>query len=179
MQFNLNEAMDILGRTPAVLRTMIAGLPEPWVRNNYGESTFSAFDVVGHLICCEETDWMPRLRMCFKHGTDRAFDPFDRYGMYERDKGKSLAELLDTFAAFRAENLAALAAMNLTAADLSARGRHPALGEVTAEQLLATWVVHDLNHIAQVAKAMAYQYIDQVGPWTAYLSILKPPNPAA
>lgn len=170
--FHLDHAIDILSRTPGVLRTLLLGLPEPWIRHNYGESTFSPFDVVGHLIHGERTDWLPRARLILDHGQSRPFEPFDRYAMYEESRGKTLADLLDTFAALRRENLAALAALNLSEAQLDGSGTHPALGRVTLRELLATWVAHDLNHLAQICKAMTYQYRDAVGPWRAYISLI-------
>ena len=172
MSFQLPEALAVLQRTPRVLFTMLDGLPDFWVLRNYGPQTFSPFDVVGHLIHGERTDWMVRAKLILEHGPEKPFEPFDRYAMYEASKGKSIAELLATFAALRAENLAALRALNLTAQDLDRRGTHPALGPVTLGQLLATWVAHDLNHIHQIAKCMAFQYRDDVGPWKQYLSIL-------
>lgn len=175
MQFELSEANEILSRTPEVLRTMLAGLPEPWVRNNYGEKTFSPFDVVGHLIHGERADWIPRVKIILEHDERKAFEPFDRYAMYEESKGKSLGELLDTFAALRRENITQLRKLITGRDRLALRGTHPALGTVTMEQLLATWVAHDLNHIAQICKAMAFQYAERVGPWREYLSILRPP----
>lgn len=172
MQFQIDEAMEVLAATPSVLRAMLGGASEPWIRNNYGDKTFSPFDVVGHMIHGERTDWIPRARIILEEGEDRAFEPFDRYAMYEDSKGRSLAELLDTFEALRQENLAVLKAMPLTPETLQNRGKHPELGTVTLENLLATWVAHDLNHIAQTCMAMAYQYKDAVGPWRAYISVL-------
>lgn len=174
MPFVLGEAMEVLSRTPAVLTAMLAGLSQPWVRNNYGENTFSPFDVVGHLIHGERTDWMPRARMILEHGEARAFEPFDRYAMYQASVGCSLEELLTTFDRLRNESLAELRAMKLDETRLDCRGTHPALGTVTLRELLATWVVHDLNHVHQVAKSMAHQYRGSVGAWRAYLSILPP-----
>jgi hypothetical protein len=175
MSFDLRDDIEILQRTPAVLRAMLAGLGDDWVRANYGADTFSPFDVVGHLIHGEKTDWLPRARIILEHGTARPFEPFDRYAQFEESRGKSLGVLLDEFERLRAANLAALRDMRLTPADLARRGMHPALGEVTLEQLLATWAAHDLNHIAQIAKCLATQYADAVGPWKEYLSILKTP----
>lgn len=162
----------MLERTPATLRAMLGGVSDFWGRSSYGEGTFSPFDVVGHLIEGEKHDWMVRARWILEHGESRAFVPFDRYAMYEACRGRSMAELLDEFAALRAENLRDLRAMNLSAEQLARRGLHPELGAVTLSQLLATWVVHDLGHTHQIAKAMAYQYRDEVGPWVAYLTIL-------
>lgn len=175
MRFQLDEAIDHLNRTPTVLRAMLTDLPEPWVLSHYGEGTFSPFDVVGHLIHGERTDWIPRARVILENGERQAFEPFDRYAMFEADKGKKIAELLDVFATLRTENLIALRAMKLTAAKLARCGTHPILGRVTMEELLATWVAHDLNHVAQIAKALAFQYAGAVGPWREYLSILRPP----
>ncbi len=175
MRFQLDDAIDLLKRTPTVLRGMLTGLPEEWAVSNYGEGTFSPFDVVGHLIHGERTDWIPRARIILEQGEQRPFEPFDRYAMFEAGKGKTMLQLLDTFAMIRAENVIVLQRMKLTAAKLALCGKHPALGCVTMEQLLATWAAHDLNHIAQVAKALAFQYAEAVGPWREYLSILRPP----
>lgn len=176
MMFDLAQAMEVLERTPTVLRSMLAGLSDVWLHGTAGPDTFSPFDVVGHLITGERTDWMVRTRLILESGVAVPFSKYDRYAQFEESRGKSLAELLDTFEQLRRDHLAALRAMRLSAADLGKHGLHPALGEVTLEQLLATWVAHDLNHIAQIAKAMATQYEKEVGPWRAYLGILK--NPA-
>jgi hypothetical protein len=173
MQFQLEQAIEVLRRTPSVLRSMLSGLSDPWVFNNYGLDTFSPFDVVGHLIHAERADWIARARMILEHGESRAFEPFDRYAMYEASKGKTLAELLDTFASLRQENVRTVESMSLTPEKLALRGTHPELGTVTLENLLATWVAHDLNHVAQIAKAMASQYREAVGPWEVHLSILR------
>ncbi len=172
MQFHLPQALEILSRTPQVLRAMLAGLSDPWVMSNYGDKTFSPFDVVGHLIHGERTDWMPRARIILELGESKPFEPFDRYAMYEASRGKTIAELLDTFESLREKNLADLRAFRLSPDQLALRGAHPALGPVTLAQLLATWVAHDLNHIHQFAKSMAYQYRNAVGPWREYLTIL-------
>lgn len=172
MRFELEQAIEVLQRTPGVLRGMLGGLSEPWVRNNYGEKTFSPFDVVGHLIHGERTDWIVRARTILEYGETKPFEPFDRYAMYEESKGKSLAELLDEFERLRGENLRTLDGLSLTPEQLQQSGMHPALGRVTLGQLLATWVVHDLNHVHQIAKCMAYQCRDDVGPWREYLTIL-------
>jgi len=172
MQFHLDHALEVLERTPRVVRAFLSELDESWTHRNYGDATFSPFDIVAHLIGGERTDWMTRTRTILESGASRPFDPFDRTAMIEVLRGKSLAELLDTFEALRGRNLGELRAMRLGPAQLSLPGTHPDLGAVTLEQLLATWVVHDLNHIAQIAKAMAYQYRERVGPWSAYLPIL-------
>jgi hypothetical protein len=177
MEFRVEQAVAILRNTPRVLRILLSDLSEPWVLNNYGADTFSPFDVVGHLIHGEKTDWIPRAKIILEHGESQPFEPFDRYAMYKDSQGKTIEDLLDEFEARRLESIDELLAMNLGEEQLELRGTHPALGRVTMRELLATWVTHDLNHIAQICKAMAFQYRDQVGPWLAYISILKPPNP--
>jgi hypothetical protein len=172
MTFELERAVEVLQRTPVVLRAMLEGVSDGWSLSNYGEATFSPFDVVGHLIHGERTNWMVRARSILQHGEAKEFPPFDRYAMYEASKGKSLTELLRTFELLRTNNLAELRSLQLTPAKLQSRGKHPDLGVVTLEQLLATWVVHDLGHTHQIAKAMAYQYRDAVGPWRKLLTIL-------
>lgn len=172
MEFNWPEAREVLAATPGVLQFWLSGLSEPWIRNNYGKDTFSPFDVVGHLIHGERTDWIPRVRVILEHGASQPFEPFDRYAMYEASRGKSMGDLLATFADLRAANLRTLDDLRLTAGDGDRAGMHPALGLVTLRQLLSTWAVHDLNHIAQIARSMAWQYKDQVGAWKEYLSIL-------
>ncbi|MCH7721293.1 MAG: DinB family protein [Planctomycetes bacterium] len=174
MKFEIEQVIEVLSRTPAVLDAMLSGLSEPWVRNNYGAKTFSPFDVVGHLIHGERTDWIPRAKIILQHGETKTFEPYDRYAMFEHSKGKTLDHLLETFEVLRKANLETLRAMNLTPEKLALRGTHPELGAVTMQQLLATWVVHDLNHFHQIAKCMAWQYKDSVGPWLPYVGVLKP-----
>jgi len=173
MLFSLHHAIEILSRTPATLTSLLAGLSEPWIKNNEGPETWSPYDVVGHLIHGERTDWMPRLKIILELGESRPFDPFDRFAQFEASKGKSLSELLETFATLRRQNLATLKQLNLTEEHFKLKGTHPDFGPVTLGQLLATWVVHDLNHLSQIARVMAKQYVDEVGPWVSYLSILK------
>ena len=173
MQQNLQHTISLLARTPAALDALLRDLPQEWTRRNEGGNTFSAFDVLGHLIHGERTDWMPRARMILEFGESRAFTPFDRRAQERESEGKSLAELLDEFARLRAENLAELRALNLTEQDLNRRGLHPALGTVTLSQLLATWAAHDLTHLHQVARVMAHQYREAVGPWSAYLGVMQ------
>ena len=168
----LDDAVAILERTPAALRALLNGIPEIWERATEGEGTWSPFDVVGHLIHGERTDWIPRARHILA-GETRPFEPFDRTAQFIESEGKSLSELLATFAELRRENVAALLEMNLRDDDLARKGLHPELGEVTLSQLLATWAVHDLDHLAQIARTMAKVYTDAVGPWQAYLSILR------
>jgi hypothetical protein len=177
-EFSLTEAMALLARTPATLDALLRGLPDIWVRNNEGRTqegnhTWSPFDVVGHLIVGERTDWMPRARIILQYGEARPFDPFDRLAQVKESQGKSLDQLLDEFARLRRDNLAALHALDLHPEDLARRGTHPELGAVTLSQLLATWAVHDLTHLHQVSRVMAHQYRDAVGPWSAYLGVLK------
>src|SRR6185369_7453293 len=176
MEFELGQAIAVLMRTPSTLNALMRDLPEPWLVQNEGAETWSPYDVIGHLIHGEETDWIPRAKIILEHGETRAFEPFDRVAMFEEARRKSITELLDTFAQLRAENLRELQAMNLTADLLDKRGRHPELGVVTLRQLLSTWVVHDLGHVRQVVRVMSKQYRDAVGPWRAYLSILEESN---
>lgn len=173
MEFSLSHAVTLLRRTPAVLHTLLQDLPEPWINHNEGGSTWSPFDVVGHLIHGERTDWIPRARIILEHGEARPFDPFDRLAQFSESKGKTLAELLDTFTLLRQQSLATLQQWQLTEQHLDRRGTHPAFGAVTLRQLLATWVVHDLDHLGQIARVLAKQYSHAVGPWIEYLSILK------
>ena len=168
---NLDEVVALLQRTPESLSALLSGLPNVWISATEGEGTWSPYDVIGHLIHGERTDWIPRARHILA-GETRPFEPFDRSAQFTDSQGKSLGELLETFSSLRRENVATLLDMKLTAADLSRRGLHPELGEVTLGQLLATWVVHDLDHVGQIARTMAKAYDDAVGPWTAYLSIL-------
>jgi hypothetical protein len=172
MELELQQAVEIFERTPSTLNSLLRNLSEPWLVQNEGPKTWSPHDIVGHLIHAEETDWIPRAKIILEHGQERAFEPFDRSATFQKFKGKSIAELLDTFATMRAASLRELRMMNLTPSLLAKRGRHPELGVVTLSQLLATWVVHDLGHLAQVTRVMAKQYRDAVGPWTAYLPVL-------
>ena len=177
-EFNLSEAIAILSRTPTTLDALLRGQPDIWTRRNEGRSnqdkdTWNAFDIVGHLIAGERTDWMPRVRIILEHGEAQAFDPFDRLAQQKESQNKSLEQRLDEFARLRNENLVALEALNLQPEDLTRRGMHPALGVVTLSQLLATWAVHDLTHLHQLSRVMAHQYRDAVGPWRVYLGVLK------
>ncbi len=172
MNFQLEHALEVLRRTPATLNTLLRGLSDTWILANEGPETWSPFDVIGHLIHGEETDWRPRLKIILEHGESRPFEPFDRVAFFEKSKGKTLNELLDIFAVLRAKNLQTLEAYNLKPSAFDLKGRHPALGAVTLRQLLASWVVHDLGHIRQVVRVMAKQYKEEVGPWQGYLSIL-------
>jgi hypothetical protein len=173
MIYRVDEAIALLERTPRILRAWLGELPEAWTHVTEGPGTWSAFDVVGHLIHGERTDWIPRVEHILAKGEAEPFPPFDREAMLEASRGKQLRELLDTFATFRGRNLIRLRGMALTEADLDRRGRHPEFGVVTLRQHLATWVAHDLTHLAQIARVMAKRYEPEVGPWKAYLSVLK------
>jgi hypothetical protein len=170
-EFDLTDAIEVLRRTPVTLNVLLRGLPDIWVRCNEGKDTWSAFDIVGHLIVAERTDWLPRLRIVLESGEARPFDPFDRFAQF-KNADTSLEQRLDEFALLRRENLAELESLNLADEDLSRRGRHPALGVVKLSELLATWAVHDLNHLHQLSRVMAHRYRDAVGPWSAFLGVL-------
>ncbi len=172
MDFEIRHALAVLERTPAVFRALLAGLPDAWVTPNEGPETFSAFDNLGHVIHGERADWIPRARIILAQGQNRTFEPYDRFAQVRESAGKTVAHLLDEFAALRAQNLETLRGWNLTDAQLALPGEHPALGTVTLRQLLSTWVAHDLGHLAQTSRVMAKQYRDAVGPWRAYLPIL-------
>ncbi len=172
MSFDLASSIEVLRRTPATLRALLAGLDDAWTRATEGSDTFSPFDVVGHLIDGEETDWMSRARIVLARGPDLTFEPYDRFRHYARNRGRSLASLLDELERLRAANLEELASWSLGATELDLRGQHPSLGSVTLRQLLAAWVVHDLGHIAQIARVMAKRYREDVGPWVPYLPVL-------
>jgi hypothetical protein len=173
MEHDLGHTISLLTRTPAALNALLRDLPEVWTFRNEGENTWSAFQVVGHLLHGERTDWMPRVRIVLEFGEARAFEPFDRWGQERESQGRSLGELLDEFARLRSENLGELRAMNLRQEDFARRGRHPALGVVTLSELLATWTAHDLTHLHQISRVMAHQYREAVGPWSAYLGVLQ------
>ena len=172
MELELSQAVSVLERTPAALDALLRGLPEPWVRGDEGPDTFTPRDVLGHLIHGEDTDWIPRAELILAHGESRPFTPFDRFAFREWVAAASTAELLDRFAARRRASLRRLASVQLTPEDMARRGRHPGLGPVTLGELLASWVVHDLGHLTQVARVMAKQYTRAVGPWTGYLAVL-------
>lgn len=170
--FVMGEGVAILARTPGTLDAMLRGLPDGWIAVNEGDNTWSPFDVVGHLIHGEQTDWMPRAKIILQQGESRPFDTFDRFAQFDASQGRTLDSLLDEFAMLRRDNLQELASLRLTEADLDRRGRHPAFGVVTLRQLLATWVAHDLDHVVQISRVLARQYSREVGPWTAYLRII-------
>ena len=172
MEHKLEETLSLLSRTPPALDALLRDLPETWTFRNEGENTWSVFDVVGHLVHGEQTDWMQRARMILEFGESRTFEPFDRLGQVRVSHGKSLGELLDEFAHLRSENLGELRALNLRQEDLALRGRHPVFGVVTLSELLATWAAHDLTHLHQISRIMAHQYREAVGPWSRYLGVL-------
>ena len=172
MEFQLDQAKEILRRTPATLNALLTDLPNDWVLSNEGPETWSPYDVIGHLIEGEETDWIPRARIILEQGEERPFDKFDRFAMFEKSQGKSLLELLARFEQLRGESLRQLDELKLTPELLQKQGTHPALGVVTLSQLLSAWVVHDLGHIRQIVRVMAKQYRDAIGPWTQYLTIV-------
>jgi hypothetical protein len=172
MDFDLDLSIEVLRRTPTTLRALLDGLAESWVRGTEGPETFSPFDVAGHLIDGEETDWIPRARIILARGPDLRFEPYDRFRHRARNAGRSLESLLAEFARLRAANLELLGSWKLTARELDLPGEHPTLGRVTLRQLLAAWVVHDLGHLAQVARVMAKQYGEEVGPWVPFLPVL-------
>jgi hypothetical protein len=172
MEFRFEQAFEILSQTPTTLNSLLRGLSREWALNNEGGESWSPFDIVGHLIHGEETDWIPRARIILEYGESKPFEPFDRFAMFERFKGEPLDHLLDLFAQMRAASLETLRGLNITPDKLDLRGTHPQLGTVTLGQLLSTWVVHDLGHLGQIARVMSKRYADEVGPWKAFLPIL-------
>jgi hypothetical protein len=173
MQYSIRKSIEILSRTPVTLIQLLDGISEDWTSNNEGENTWSAYDVIGHLIHGDRTDWMWRAEMIFSVNTEKKFTPFDRFAQFEESKGKSLKQLLLEFKEIRSLNVEKLLALNISENDLTKTGIHPAFGEVTLSQLLSCWVVHDLDHISQVSRVMAKQYKSEVGPWIEYLKILR------
>jgi len=173
MKFQLNRSLEILSRTPDILEQMLSGLSDEWLLSNEGENTWSAFDVMGHLIHGETTDWVTRTKIILYAEGDKKFKPFDRFAQFNDSKGKSTEQLLHEFKQLRKENLTFIQQLNPDEKDLDKTGIHPAFGAVTLRQLLACWVVHDLNNIAQIARVMAKQYKTEVGPWVEYLRILQ------
>ena len=172
MTFQLSDAIAVLERTPATFRALLGGLPDEWITCNEGLETFSPFDNHGHLIHGERTDWIPRAQIILAQGPDRRFEPYDRFAQVRESAGKTIPQLLDEFEALRGQNVATLGAWGLTDRQLALEGVHPSFGSVTLRQLLSTWVVHDLGHLAQTSRVMAKRYRDDVGPWREYLPIL-------
>jgi hypothetical protein len=173
VRFDLNASVAVLERTPVVLRSLLGGLSDDWTRATEGPDTWSPYDVVGHLIHGDRTDWIPRLDIIRGDGPDRTFHPFDRFAQFRDSEGRSLEHLLDEFADVRAASLAALRARRLTDADLDRTGVHPTFGTVNARQLLSTWTVHDLDHLVQISRVMAHQLASEVGPWVAFLRVVR------
>jgi hypothetical protein len=173
MTHNLQDTMALLTRTPSALNTFLRDLPSAWTETNEGDNTWSVHTVIAHLIHCEHEDWMPRVRMIFETGESLPFPPLDRDGHQSYGQGRSLGQLLDQFSSTRSRNLDALGALHLTPADLALRGTHPSFGTVTLSQLLATWATHDLTHLHQISRVMAYQYREAVGPWSQFLGVIK------
>lgn len=171
-EFDLADATAVLRRTPAVVRAILTDLPDAWLSATEGPDTWSPFDVLGHLIDGEETDWIPRARIILAQGPKPVFEPFDRFRHLRLNRGTPVADLLDRFARLRAANLAVLEGFRLTPVELALEGLHPDLGRVTLRQLLATWVAHDLGHVGQIVRVMAKRYAEAVGPWRAYLPVL-------
>ena len=173
MKYNLETSLEILDRTPAVLQSLLAGINEEWVINNEGPDTFSPFDVVGHLVHGEKTDWPPRVKMILESGLTKTFVPYDRFAMFEDSKDKTIQDILHDFSDLREKNIQWLRSLELAETDFDKQGIHPFFGPVTLKQLLATWVVHDLTHIAQISRVMAKQYTEEIGPWVEFFRILK------
>lgn len=173
MIFSIKKSIEILSKTPETLTTMLDGLSDEWLLSNEGEHTWSPYDIIGHLVHGEKTDWIVRTKVILSSEEHKTFEPFDRFAQENDSKGKSIQELLDEFSKLRSQNLNELKTLQISESDFIKKGMHPELGEVSLQQLLATWTVHDLGHIAQIARVMAKQYSTEVGPWNAYLGILK------
>ncbi len=172
MKFEIEKTIEILDRTPRTVRSMLENLSDEWTQSETVDGSWNPFDIVGHYIHGEKTDWIPRLKIILAQGESIEFEPFDRFAQFILSKGRSLSDLLDEFEALRIENIKKLRELKITNDQLALKGMHPELGEVTLEQLLATWVVHDLNHIRQIVTGLAQKYSDNVGVWREYLSIL-------
>lgn len=172
MQFDLSKTIEVLDRTPAVLKSLLGNLNNDWAMQNEGPDTFSPFDVVGHLLHGEKTDWPQRIRVILEHGTTQTFIPYDRFAMYEESKGKSLQQLLEEFEQLRRANMQWLKSLDLTETDFDRKGVHPKFGEVTLRQLMSTWVIHDLTHLSQITRVMAKQYKEEMGPWVEYFRLM-------
>ena len=172
MQYDIVKSLEILERTPSVLNALLSGIDDEWIMNNEGPDTFSPYDVVGHLLHGEKTDWTARIKRILHHGTSKSFDSFDRFAMYEESKGKTMQQLLNEFEEIRKQNIIWLRSLDLQETDYDKKGMHPKLGEVILRNLLATWVVHDLTHIAQITRVMAKQYKTEIGPWVEFFRIL-------
>lgn len=172
MKYSFERSLEILDRTPAVMNALLSGIGDDWIMPNEGPDTFSPYDVIGHLVHGEKTDWTARTKRILEFGDTKTFEIYDRFAQYTESKGKSMQQLLDEFAALRKENMIWFRSLNLTEDDLNRKGMHPRLGPVILKNLLATWVVHDLTHIAQVTRVMAKQYKEEMGPWPEFFRIL-------
>ncbi len=172
MTFEINKSIEILERTPAVLEHLLGGLSAEWLKSNEGENTWSPYDIVGHLIHGEKTDWIVRARIILSNSKNKTFEPYDRFAQMQEDQERSIEELLSEFQELRTKNLNELKDLQIIDTKLEERGMHPELGEVNLKQLLSTWVVHDLGHLSQISRVMAKQYKSEVGPWIEYLGIL-------
>ncbi len=172
MEYSIDKVLEILERTPHILNTYLGNLSDEWIFCNEGDETWSAFDIVGHLIHGEKTDWIPRLKIVLSNSKNKTFEPYDRFAQFEESKEKTMIQLLDEFSKLRNQNIEFLKSLKISEADFNKNAIHPSLGEVTLKNLLATWVTHDLGHIAQMSRVMAKQYKDEVGPWVEYISIL-------
>jgi len=173
MQFDLKKSIEILTRTPYVIEILLNGINNEWIMNNEGENTWSPFDIIGHLIYGDKTDWIIRMEIILSDSQNKRFTPFDRFAQFEENKGKDIVQLLNEFKVIRKQNIEILESKKINLKDLTKKGIHPVFGEVTLEELLATWTAHDLSHIAQIARVMARQYTNEVGPWKQYLPILE------
>lgn len=171
-KFNLKDSIIILEKTPLVLHNLLTDLPENWVNQKDDEETWSAFDIVGHLVHGEITDWIPRTKIILESGKEQSFTPFDRFAQFKESEGKNINQLLDEFKILRSESLNSLREMNLQDEDLQREGIHPEFGAVTLEKLLAAWVVHDLGHLRQIARVLAKNYKAEIGVWEKYLPVV-------
>jgi hypothetical protein len=170
--FNLKEAIEILERTPAVLISLLSGLSDRWIYNNEGGESWNPYDIVGHMIHGEKKDWIQRAKTILEYGEEKPFEPFDRFAQFKDSEGKTLNDLLEEFAKMRNENIDELHKLDLNENDFKKKGNHPEFGTVTLEQLLSTWIVHDLSHIRQITRVMAKQYKNEIGPWEKYLPVM-------
>lgn len=172
MKFDLNNSIEILEKTPKILEACLSELSDSWLKNNEGENTWSPYDIIGHLIFGEKTDWIIRAKIILSQSENKTFEPFNRFAQLKENQNKPISELLAEFKNLRESNLKELKSLNITDKDFKLKGIHPELGEVTLDQLLSAWVVHDLGHISQISRVMSKQYLKNVGPWKTYLGIL-------
>lgn len=172
MEFDLIKSTAVLERTPKILEELLSGLPGEWSMNNEGEDTWSPYNIIGHLNHGERTDWVERADIIL-HKENKNFIPFDRFAQFKESEGKDLQQLLSEFKELRKTNLQKLRDFNITEVDLSKTGIHPEFGEITLRQLLATWTIHDLTHIAQITRVMAKQYKEAIGPWIKYFRVMQ------